>query len=632
MPMHDAQFPKNDRQTFDGGKNNKFEKYLIANNESPDPLNVIVDNRSAETRLGSQKFNSTAVGSFPGDGLYTRHTNANAQSMCAWFNGTLYVAGNNTFVTIPSAQSIFTGGVRVCSAEYENYIFFNNGNNKGYKYNGAFTRHGVYPDVTTASVASSAVGILTGAYIYGYTNVNSNLVESDLSPLTATLTVTTGQIRVTSISVQPTSFGVEQRYLYRSKTSATTLFRVGVLSNNTATTFVDNIADTALGALAPDDNGVPPKYSWIIAHKNRLWCNDTEDPGVLWYSDLDAPYTFKSTNTELIGDQAGEILRSGQIHNDGLIVNTDNQQYLVYMPDVDPDDWEIIRLKSPYGSKSAFGGFSYNNKQMFPAIQNSLLIGFAAISGDTVDPEATLLTVSAAGSYLKSDRIEPDVFLMQSVNTDRISSMVFKNKAYIAVTYGEGQTTNNRIYVFDFSISNLSKKQEASWIPWTGINAEQFTIFNGKLYTIDSTSTGFVRELNKSGVYSDDGAAINSYIMTKEFPGVPGDEQWFKDFRDFNLLYEKAGGYFMDVFYKADSDSGDGNRLQISLDPGSSLWGTMIWGIDTWGGGNTAGEDKISLGQTRGKRIQFKFSNQNVAGQKFKIYGLQFSYNKKGRR
>ncbi len=82
MPIHDAQFPKNDRQTFDGGKNNKFDKYLIANNESPDLLNVVLDNRSAETRLGSQKFNSTSVGSFPGDGLYTHHKTI-APNRCA---------------------------------------------------------------------------------------------------------------------------------------------------------------------------------------------------------------------------------------------------------------------------------------------------------------------------------------------------------------------------------------------------------------------------------------------------------------------------------------------------------------------------------------------------------------------
>lgn len=633
MPAYDAQFPKNDRQAFDGGKNNKFEKYLIANNESPDILNCISDNRSCETRLGSAKFNNTAVGSFPGDGLYTRHTNGNAESMCAWFNGTLYTAGTNTFVTVPSAQSIFTGGVRVCSAEYENYIFFNNGNNIPYKYNSHFTRHGVYPATTTATVASSAVGSLTGAYIYAYTNVNSNLVESDLSPLAATLTVSLAKVTVSNIATQAQSFGVEQRYIYRSKTSATTLFRVGILSNNTATTFLDAVADTALGSQAPLDNGVPPHYSWIIAHKNRIWCNDTTEPGTLWYSNLDDPYTFASTNTILMGDQSGEILRSAQIHNDGLIVNTDNQQYLVYMPTNDnPDNWQIIRLKSPYGSNSAFGTFSYNNKQMFPAIQNRKLVGFGAISGDAVDPEATLLTVSAAGSYLKSDRIEPDIFLLQSAEISRISSIVFNNKAYITVTYGENQTTNNRIYVFDFSISNLSKKLEATWTPWTGINAEQLTVYGGKLYAIDSTATGFVRELNKANTYDDSGAAINSYVQTKEFPGNPGDEQWFKDFRVFNLLYEKAGGYYMDVFYKVDSDISDGNRLQISLDPGGSLWGVMVWGVDNWGGGNAAGEELISLGLSRGKRIQFKFTNQNTAGQKFKIYGLQFSYNRKGRR
>lgn len=634
MPVHDAQFPKNDRQVFDGGKNNKFEKYLIADNESPDLLNVILDNRSCETRLGSLKFNSTSVGSFAGDGLYTRHVNNDAQTMCAWFNGTLYTAGTSTFVTIPSAQSIFTAGIRVCAAEYENYIFFNNGHNPGYKYNAAFTRHGVYPPTATATVASitTSAGTLTGAYIYAYTNVNSNLVESDISPLTATLTVAAGKIYVTAIGTQAASFGVEQRYIYRSKTSATTLYRVGILSNNTASTFVDNVSDTALGATAPDDQGVPPKYSWIIAHKNRLWCNDTNEPGTLWYSELDNPYTFKTDNFELIGDQAGEVLRGAQIHDDGLVINTDNEQHLIYLPDTNPANWEIIRLKSPYGSKSAFGTFAYNNKQMFPAIQNTKLAGFGAISGNAVDPEATLLTVSAAGSDLKSDRIEPDVFLMQSVNFDRISAIVFQNKAYVSVTYGNAQTTNNRIYVFDFSISNLTKRQEASWTPWTGINAEQFTIYNGKLYCIDSTATGFVRELNKASTYSDDGTAINSYIMTKEFPGLKGDEQVFKDFRDFNLLYEKSGGYYMDVFYKADSDSGDGNRLQISLDPGSSVWGTMIFGVDTWGGGNTAGEERISLGQTRGKRIQFKFTNQNTANQKFKVYGLQFSYNRKGRR
>ena len=138
--------------------------------------------------------------------------------------------------------------------------------------------------------------------------------------------------------------------------------------------------------------------------------------------------------------------------------------------------------------------------------------------------------------------------------------------------------------------------------------------------------------MNKNAQYSDDGAAIDSYFWTKEFPGNPGDEQIFKDLRYVNLLYEKAGNYYMDLIYRMDSDNGAGDRKQIYLNPGGSLWGTSIWGTSLWGGGNAVGEERIYLGQARGKRIQFKFSNQNTLNQKFKIIGLQFSYNKKGRR
>jgi len=41
---------------------------------------------------------------------------------------------------------------------------------------------------------------------------------------------------------------------------------------------------------------------------------------------------------------------------------------------------------------------------------------------------------------------------------------------------------------------------------------------------------------------------------------------------------------------------------------------------------------KFFLGAARGKRIQLYFSNQNTINQKFKIIGLNYSYNLKGRR
>lgn len=631
--LNEILYPSKTRQTFDGGKNNKFEKHLILDNESPDVLNCVFTNGAVETRTGIAKFNTASVGSFIGDGLYTRHDRTGAESMCAWWNGSLYVNSGTSFFTVPSAQSIFTAGERVGSAEQENYIFFGNGYNDPYKYNGAFTRHGVPAPTQTAAAASNASGPLSGTYSYRYTFVNSALVEGDPSPA-VTFTAASATIGITLIGTAPASYGVGARVLYRS--SGATYFRVATISDNVTTSYTDTVTALALGPELNDDVGAPPKYSTIIYHQGRLFCNDLQNPNFVWYSDIDAngtnPYSFPSTNFFLVSDNSGDLVRGFAVHDNGLVIYTNNAAFVEYMPSPDPVDWVLVKLRSSYGSVSPFGMFSYNNKVMFPAIQNSKLVGFAAISGNTVDPEATLLTVSAAGSDMKSDRIEPDIFAINETKANRISSFVYQNKAYITLPYGSDQTSNNRIYVFDFSISNLSKKQEFSWCPWTGIPAEQFTVYGGKLYCQSSLADGFVHQMNVTGSYADNGVAINSYLWTKEFSGNSGDDQYQKDFRYANLLYEKAGGYFMSLNFRVDSELGEGNAIAIDLNPGGSLWGSMIFGVDNWGGGQTEGEERLFFGQLRGKRLQLKFSNQNTINQKFKIVGMQFSYNKKGRR
>jgi hypothetical protein len=634
---HDIIYPAKQRQNFDGGKNSKYEKHLILDNESPDALNVVFTNGAVETRPGVTKFNTASVGSFAGDGLYTRHDRTGVESMCAFWNGSLYVASGTTFNTIPSAQSVFTAGVRVGAAEQENYIFFGNGNVTPYKYNGAFTRHGVPAPTQTATAASFATGFVTGLYLYRYTNVNSALVESDGGPISVTFTAASATVQVSGIATAPASHGVNARRLYRTKNNSfATYFRVGEIANNTATTTTDNLIDGQLGAEMPRDAGEPPNYSIIINHQGRLFCNDTANPSFIWYSDIDAngsnPYVFPATNFFQVGDNSGDLIRGLAVHDNGLLIFTSNGAYIEYMPSPDDTEWVLVKLRSSYGSKSPFGLFSYNNKIMFPAIQNAKIVGFAAVAGNAVDPEATLLTVSAAGSDMKSDRIEPDVFDMSESFVGRISAMVFQNKAYITFANGSDATANNRMFVFDFSIENLTKKQEASWVPWTGLSAEQMTVYNGKLYYQSSAAVGFVHEMLKADQYNDDGAAINSYFWTKEFSGIPGDEQTYKDFRYTNLLYEKAGAYFMNLNYRTDSDLGDGNVLQVSLNPGGSLWGTMVWGRDNWGGGQAEGEQKLYFGQLRGKRLQLRFSNQNTVNQKFKIVSMQFGYNRKGRR
>ena len=625
-------YPEKGSILFDGGLNTKFEKSIIEDNESPDCANVVFTNGAVETRQGKIKLNSTSIGTFVGDGLFTRRGNDSAETMIAWAGGYMWQLAGATFTTVPSATSVFTAGVRMAAVMQEDYMFFCNGNVIPYKWNGAeFTRHGVYPPTTTSTVGSQASGVLTGEYQYKVTMRNSNLVESDLGPATATLTAASATLRISNIPLAPVSHGVNARRLYRTSAGGTTFKFLTLLGDNTTTQYDDNTADVSLGASGPTDNGVPPKYSVCIYHAGRLFVNDADNPNYVWYSNLNDPYTFASTNFFRSGDNASDLVKTFGVQDGSLIVGCEKTHTIAYMPDTDPTNWVYKQAKTPLGSKSPFGVVNYLNKMLFPAIESGKFVGFAALAGGTVEPSASILSVSTAGSEFKSDRIEPDMFNVQEAYLGNISSTVFKNRIYITLTYGSGATTNNRIYVLDFSSSNLRKNQKESWVPWTGLNATQFTIYNGRLYFISSTSTGFVYQL-EGNTYSDDGSAIDSYFWTKEFPGYSNEINFNKDHRYAKFLVDQAGDYYMDFAYRVDSDRGTGTNRHVYLNPGSSLWGSMVFGRDKWGGGKDQDEKTEFLDGARGTRIQFKFSNQNVANQRFKVHRLNYAYNKKGYR
>jgi hypothetical protein len=626
-------YPGSGKLLYDGGMNSKYEKSIIEDNESPDCLNVTFGAGSVGSREGFVTVNTASVGTFACDGLYTRKGTNNAETMVAFFGGTGFTLDNTSLVTIPSAQSIFTMGVRVGSAQMENHAFFGNGNVTPYKYNGtAFTRHGVPQATMTVSANSNGAGVLTGDYQYKVTYVNSQSVEGDVSSALTTFAVAAKQIRLTSLPVAPQSFGVSARRIYRTVAGGTSFLRVTTVNDNTTTLYDDNTADGSLGLAAPTNKGEPPKYSCIVYHQNRLFMNDSDNPGLLWWTDLNEPYTVNlTTNFAAIGDQSSDLITGLAVFNNTLAVFCQKAVWLVYMADTDPANWRYIRAKAPYSSKSPYGLFEYDNKMGYPAVQTDKFVGVAGMSGDAPDTDVATLSIATAGSTLKSSRVEPDMFDIQEAYLGNISSIVFKNVAYISMTKGANQTTNNRIYIMDFSKTDLSKKQRESWAPWTGLNAAQFAVFNGVLYFGSSTQTGKLWKQN-SGVSTDDGSAINSYFWTKEFAGGKAEESFEKDFRWTNLLVDLAGAYFMSVGVRTDSDSGTGDNYNLDLDPNASLWGTMTWGIDTWGAGATQKDMRLYLAGARGKRIQYRFSNQNIAGQRFKVHWQNFTYNIKGPR
>lgn len=639
-------YPEKGSILFDGGLNTKFEKSIIEDNESPDCANVVFTNGAVETRQGAIKLNTTTVGTFVGDGLYTRRGNDGAETMIAWAGGRMWQLAGSTFTTVPSATSVFTAGVRIAAAMQEDYMFFCNGNVLPYKWNGAeFTRHGVYPptqDVLsgftspTFSAASAATGAglaSASSYTYKITFVNSNLVESDVGPA-VTFVVTAnsmGNIALTSLPIAPISFGVNARRIYRTASGGAVFKRLITIADNSTRTYDDAIPDASLGVNAPTDNGVPPKYKIALYHAGRLFVIDADNENLVWYSELNQPYTFASTNFIRVGDNTSDLGKTLGVLDGSLIVGCEKSHTIVYMPSTDPTEWKQELARTTLGSKAPFGVANYLNKMLFAALEGGKFVGFAALAGSTVEPSSSVLSVSTAGSELRSDRIEPDMFSVLESLQSGISSIVFKNRVYITLPYGSSATANNRIYVLDYSSSNLRKNQKESWVPWTGLSASQFTVYNGGLYFISSTATGFVYKL-EGGTYSDDGSAIDSYYWTKEYPGYADEISFSKDHRYAKILVDQAGDYYMGFAYRVDSDKGSGTIKQIYLNPGSSLWGSMVFGRDMWGGGKNQDEKLVYLDGARGTRIQFKFTNQNIANQRFKVHRLNYAYNKKGYR
>jgi hypothetical protein len=627
----DIQFPARNYLGMDGGKNNKTSKQWILDNESPDCLNVIFGMGSVETRPGSQLLNTAPVATFAVDGLYTRHDNDGSETMTVWCGGTMYYLSGTTFNAIASSVSAWTAGVRVCAAEYENNLFMDNGFQIAYKWNGTdLTRHGVYPPTTTMTANSHASGtcLATATLQYAVTYVNSALVEGNLGPAT-TFAVSGGTgCQLTSVPVAPQSFGVNYRYIYRSVDSGANYYRVGSILNNTATTFVDGTVSAAATVLAPIDNGLPPKYKAIVTHNSRLFM--IGDDNFVWYSNVGNPYVVDSTNFRRIGDATGEIPTALGVWDNFLAVFCKSgQTWLVYMPSNDDSEWIDVKLRSNYGSKSPYAIFSAMNQLIFPATEANKFVGFAAMTAAGLDPQASLTEVGAVGSDMMTENIQPDIEDFNQTYVGNMSAIVFKSKAYIAYT-DENVAYNNRIYVLDFSNLHANKKQKYTWAPWSGLNIAQFCVYEGNLYGALSTATGQVYKLLTSN-YDDNSVAINSYYWTKEFYGNPGHETWWKDWRFANIIYELCGAWKMGLTTRVDSDSGSGTEVDVDLTPSTTLWGsTLVWSSTTWDAGRSEFDLKRTLGNFRGKRIQFKFSNKNTAGRKFRIVGMKLRYNLKG--
>lgn len=124
--------------------------------------------------------------------------------------------------------------------------------------------------------AAGAAGVLTGTYKLVYTYVNDQGHESNPSDPSAGVTVTAKKIDWSGIDVGPT--GTSARKLYRTVANGEIYLHVATISDNTTTTYTDNIPDTELGPEVETNHTTPPAtIRQIVEHTNRVWLIDYSD-------------------------------------------------------------------------------------------------------------------------------------------------------------------------------------------------------------------------------------------------------------------------------------------------------------------------------------------------------------------
>lgn len=144
---------------------------------------------------------------------------------------------------------------------------------------------GVVAPVAALTANTGAAGVLTGVYIYVYTNVNDQGHESTISA-TATVTLAAQKGALTNIAVGPT--GTVSRRVYRTTAGGASYLFLTTIADNTTTTYTDNTADSGLGTSAPLDHDVPPTgIAHIAAARERVALLST-DGLTVYFCQLDS--------------------------------------------------------------------------------------------------------------------------------------------------------------------------------------------------------------------------------------------------------------------------------------------------------------------------------------------------------
>lgn len=623
-------------EKFDGGLNTKNNATNIPANQSPDAQNVIFDDFGAVgSRNGFSPVNTAPIGTAVGDGLVSYVNQSGTAKLVAACNGSVWYLSGTTFITIPSSQSLFTAGIAMEMKTFRDNLFISNGGAQPYKWNGTeFTRMGVSAPTATMTVATGIAGSPSGTYTYVRWGVNSNLAQGDYGVVSPSISVVGARVNVGGITTALASAGINTWNIGRNTAGVQGVYYLVTSITNGTTSFVDNAADSALLTLAPTDKGYPRLFKYMLASKGRLFgAGESGNPSYLWFSNLNQPEEYPSTNFIQVGTGDGMVISGLSIQDDLIIIakSDSNGQTATWTLNItdssgvsSASNWYLKKMNVGYGAESHRSMASFSNVLGFLNRQ-----GFFAVNGNALSLSLSQTNQTQLSVDSHSFDIEPDIFQFKASLLSTAAAIVYKNKLWLSVPGTSDSTTLDKVYQYDFVRASSDKRDVGAWAPFTGHSISQFAIHQGSLYGISSTSNGLVYLLDST--HNDNGSAVSSYFVTAALGGSEKVRENEKVFRTIYMWVEASGAWDLTLSYYVDFDTGTGDTYNIDLTPGGSLWGTMVWGTDAWGGAQMRKRVRVDLRNAKGKVIQFKFKTNGV-DRYWKVHSLQAYYSVRGLR
>ena len=384
---------------------------------------------------------------------------------------------------IAAINSVSPGGVETASVDHARITIYYRGG--------------------AATLAVGVAGNPNGTYTYKITFGAVTGEESQASEATASIAPASQAVNFSAIGLGDSK--TTKRFIYRKGGGLTFYYRVGTISDNTATTFVDNYSDTQAltdaivlageveGDKANTRIGATAAVRYPAIYYTRIfWADQTsgQENRLLW-SKVGQPFAYPSAHFLDVGD-AKPITRIVPFLDDLIIFKTDSIWRLTGNTE---SAFQLVRTPATEGCDLPLTVVKLQDRIVFT---NSKGVWY-------FDGVTSRAATNRLDKFFTGQTVNGIAPIVVNATTDSLAeAAVSSGKYYLA--YSTNGTSNGRILVLDIDGGTISMRTVAALC----LAADPVT---GDVYYGDSS--GFIKTLDDLAATNDATASVSWAFQSK---------------------------------------------------------------------------------------------------------------------